>query len=304
MTTQLIGTLRPIPPYDFGIMLAAIERFPPVMDRVLNGEYWRALHVGEEIALVRVSSRGTADDPYLDVYLVAGTGQVDEATLLHKLRQLLSVDADLNRFYEFAATDAALSNVVLPLRGLHNIRTETVFEALLTLIIEQQITLTGALRAQRWLVEWANNRVIHDDMPFYTFARPHQLAGATVDELKPLKITSRRMQVMIDVAQQEATGQLNLEALGDVTPQAAYERLVKLNGIGHWTAAWTLTRGLGHYYAVGSNDVALQAAVNHYFYGQNGRTTTQVVHDTFTRYEAFAGIAAYYTLIRWVFDRY
>lgn len=295
---RLIGTIRPTPPYDFAAMLAVLERFHPVMDIVRNGEYWRALHVGGQVALVRVRSQGTVNAPLLEVHLAAGGA--DNTLLLRQLRHILSADEDLNPFYAYAMSDAALWETVAPLRGLRLIRSASVFEALAVTVIEQQIALLTAQRAERWLVEWAGNSVSYEGERYYAFPTPSQIAAAEVADLIPLKITFRRMQLLIDLAR----GELDMESLCTLDTATAYERLVSLRGVGHWTAAWTLTRGVSGHYAVGHNDVALQAAVNRYFYGHPGRTTSEIVSETFARYGAYAGVAAFYILMRWVFDRY
>jgi len=299
-----IGSLKPIPPYDFDRMLDGLGRFQAVTDIARGGEYWRALWIGDQIALVQVCSHGTVDAPLLDVHLAAVTGPVNRDAILARLRHILSTDEDLNLFYALASNDAVLWETVQPLRGLRMIRAESVFEGLMTTVIEQQIALTAAVRAERWLVEWAGNRITHGGETYYAFPTPSQIGAAQMADLIPLKITFRRMQLLIDLAQQAASGQFDPEALRNLHPCEAYDRLVNLRGIGNWTAAWTLSRGLSGHYAVGYNDVALQAAVNRYFYGQTGRATAEVVSQTFGRYGAYAGLAAYYTLMRWVFDRY
>jgi DNA-3-methyladenine glycosylase II len=301
---MLIGTLKPKPPYNFEMTLDAVSRLPLVMDIPRNGEFWRALHVGEHIALVRVSSHGTLNDPLLDVHLIAASGAVDAEIILAKLRHLLSADEDLTPFYAFAQKDAVLWETVERLQGIRFIRAESVFEGLVETIIEQQIALTAAQRAERWLVEWAGNCIVHDGAAYYAFAKPSQIAAAQVADLIPLKITFRRMQLLIDVARQMESGQFDPEALRAMPPQMAFDTLIRVRGIGHWTAAWTLTRGLSGHYAVGYNDVALQAAVNRYYYGQPGRATGEAVSDIFERYGEYANLAAFYTLMRWVFDRY
>ena len=50
--------------------------------------------------------------------------------------------------------------------------------------------------------------------------------------------------------------------------------------------------------------MALRAAVNHYYFGQSGRADVPMVDQTFARYGAFSGIAAYYTLMRWASEKY
>jgi DNA-3-methyladenine glycosylase II len=301
---MFIGSLKPIPPYDFDRMLDAIGRFQAVTDIAHGGDYWRALWVGGQIALVQVCRPGTVSAHRLDVHLAAATGSVDTDTILARLRHILSTDEDLNPFYAVASEDPVLWETVEPLQGLRLMRAESMFEGLMTTVIEQQIALTAAVRAERWLVEWAGNQIKHAGETYYAFPIPSQIGAARVTDLIPLKITFRRMQLLIELAHQVASGQLDLEALSHVHPRDAHERLIGLRGIGDWTAAWTLSRGLSGYYAVGYNDVALQAAVNRYFYGQQGRATAEVVSQTFERYGAYGGLAAYYTLMRWVFDRY
>jgi 3-methyladenine DNA glycosylase/8-oxoguanine DNA glycosylase len=65
-----------------------------------------------------------------------------------------------------------------------------------------------------------------------------------------------------------------------------------------------VSRALGIFPAIPHNDVALQAAVNFYFHSGNGRIPAQTMLDTLGRYGDYAGLAAHYTLLRWVLDRY
>lgn len=301
----LLTTLKPTPPYNFDLLLNVLSRFAhPTLDVVRDGAYWRALRAGEGLALVKVISRGTVDIPLLDVYLAEQSGLVDEVKLIERLAHVLHIDARRSEFVAMARRDETLWHVVEPLVGLPEWRTETMFTALAQTIIEQQIAWTTAQKAQRWLVEWAGECIDHEGQTFYTFPTPERLATATVDDLKPLKITFKRMALLIDLAQQIADGRLDLERLEHETPEVAYQHLLAIKGIGHWTAAITLERAFGHKDWVAYNDVVLQAATNRYFYGGTGRIPPQMVTDTFTRYGAFAGVAAHYTMIRWVLDQY
>jgi DNA-3-methyladenine glycosylase II len=216
----------------------------------------------------------------------------------------LAVKSDMSSFYDYARNDSTLWSVVKPLVGLCWIRTPTVFEALMTTVIEQQIAWTAAQKAQRWLVQWADNRLTYDGIDFYAFPTEQQIADATIEDLTPLKITFRRMAVMIDIAQQVVAGELDLEGLRDCTAEEVYKSLTAIKGIGHWTAAWAIQRSLGWHNFVGHNDVALQAAVNHYFYGGEGKIPAEKVQETFARYDQYAGMAAHYTILRWVLDKY
>src|SRR5690606_40154913 len=65
------------------------------------------------------------------------------------------------------------------------------------------------------------------------------------DLLTPTKVTFRRMRTVIDVARMEMEN--SFERLREQPLDDAYRALVSLSGVGHWTAAWTLARGTGHF---------------------------------------------------------
>jgi DNA-3-methyladenine glycosylase II len=195
-----------------------------------------------------------------------------------------------------------MSPIVEALYGLHIFQTESLYEALTITVIEQQIALAAAQRGERWLIGWAGERIEYDGETFYTFPRAERLASASVENLIPLKITFGRMQRLIDIAHLEM--QHSFERLRDLPHEDIYAALTALKGVGHWTAAWAMNRGLGRLVYVGSADVALRAAVNWYFYGLKGRADTVLTDAVFARYGEYAGLAAYYTLMKWALDRY
>jgi DNA-3-methyladenine glycosylase II len=194
---------------------------------------------------------------------------------------------------------------VEPLYGVRHFQSESVFEALMTVIIEQQISLRAALRAQRALAEWGGGRIQHGGNTYYTFPTPQQVASATHDDLHAiLKITHRRVDVMQQIARGVVSGQLDLEGMRGQPVITVYEQLTAIKWVGHWTAAWTLIRGLNNYDYVGHNDVALRSAAAWYFYDTDDRVSADEVTDTFAAYAPYSGIAAFYTLMCWAVDRY
>ena len=298
-------TLHPNPPYAFDRLLDFLSRFAyPTLNIVHDGAYRRVFRVDGDLALVEVRATGTMDQPALAVEVLNQTGPVASEALLAQVRQVLAVREERGAFFQMARHDEQLWGIVEPVVGLPALRTADVYEALTEAVIEQQILWTAAQRAQRWLVEWGGHRIAYEGERYYAFPTPEQLAQATVDTLKPLKITFRRMQLLIDLAGEIVAGRLDLSRLAQMPPEDAYDELLAIKGIGHWTAAVTLSRANGRSGYVGHNDVALQAAVNHYFYGENGRISAETVRETFERYGEFAGVAAFYVIARWVLDRY
>jgi len=163
------------------------------------------------------------------------------------------------------------------------------------MIIEQHIAWAAAQKAQRRLVEWADNSIEHEGVKHYALPTPQQLASASLNDLQGvLKITYKRTQMLIELAQQIVMGELDLGAMQAAEPDALYQQLLAIKGIGHWTAAGIISRSKGIYAYVAHNDVALQAAVRKYFVVEKSAAATKAI---FERYEPFAGLAAHFTLI-------
>lgn len=306
---RYLGSIRPQPPYDFALTLDVVRRYAhPSVDHARDDAYVRCLRLPDASrVLVRVHA-DTGQPPGLHVHLLAASREPDDAAvdaILAQVTQVLGTDLDMRPFYTAAREHPALWKLVEPLQGVRMLRSVSLFEALAVTVIEQQIAWTSAQRAQAWLVAWAGDGLVYNGETFYAFPTPEQIAAATVEDLTPMKITFKRMRLLIDIAGQVVVGTLDLESLRAAPPSAMYTALLALKGIGHWTATYAITRSHGplHPY-VGTNDVALQAAVNRYFYGGEGRIPPAQVEATFAPFGEFAGTAALHTVLRWVRDRY
>lgn len=300
-----LTTLYPKPPYNFPLLLDVLSRFAhPTMDIVQDGAYWRVVRSGSGLALLRVQDAGSLDQPQLQVSVMARQGEVDHGQLERVIAHVLHVEADRRAFIERCRQNTDAWRVVEPLVGLVEWRTESLYEALMQTIIEQQIAWTAAQKAQRWLLEWVGDGLDYQGQRYYAYPTPARLAAATVDDLTPTRITFKRMALLIELSRQVTTGELDLEGLLHSDPQAAYQRLTRIKGIGHWTAAVALERAFGHKDWVAYNDVVLQNATNRYWHGGVGRIQPEAVVATFEPFGADAGLLAHYTMIRWVVDQY
>jgi DNA-3-methyladenine glycosylase II len=300
-----LTTLHPRPPYNFPLFLEFLSHFPhPSTEIVHENAYWRVFADGMGTALVRVTASGSVNTPELHAEIIDQRGTIDHSALADRLAHVLALTENSAPFFERAQRDAVLWEIVGPLAGLPMHRTETVFEALAQAIIEQQIAWRAARRAQQWLAEWADRCIEYDGRSYFAFPDAAQIAAASIEDLTPLKITFRRIALLVDIARSVCDGALDLEALRDASPGDAYSALLRIKGIGPWTALVTVGRAFGHYDAVTEGDVALQAAANWYFRGLEGRMLPGDMLALYARFGDDAGLAANYTLCRWVMDRY
>ena len=267
--------LRLPPPafaYNFDLLLAFVKRIAHPARLIVDGDaLWR-------FTAGQLLSYRQADDGI--VVSGAGLTRENEARVRRASLHCLGLERDLSDFYDFARREKLLWRVVEPLRGAPLFCAETVFEALISLIIEQHITWKNALRHQRTLMRLFDAGVSVGSAKVYRFPSARELAQASPGELKALKITNRRIDMILAIARAEASGETDLESICRLDALAAYERLLRLKGVGHWTANNAIGRALGAYPFVSHNDVALQAAVRHYFHEGAGEKSEEQTAET------------------------
>lgn len=295
--------LRPAQPYDFELLLMFLSRWKyPSLDHAVGKSYRRVLRLPQGLVLAEVRNTGAPKSPELDVQVLAGRFP-DDMTLFHKsIAWILHIDHDTARFWTWARGRADLWPVLEPVEGLPMPRTETMYEALINTVIEQQIAWTAAQRAQRLLCEWGGEYVEYGGTRYDVLPSPARLAASDPADLKMLKITDRRSAVLIRIAAGVAAGELDLESLRDLSVAERYARLTSIKGVGHWTAVMAHARAYGAHPHTASNDVALRAAVKRYLPQHAG--APDPIAAAFGDCGEFAGPAAMFLLSRYVIDRY
>ncbi|MBL8147911.1 MAG: DNA-3-methyladenine glycosylase 2 family protein [Anaerolineae bacterium] len=286
------------PPFSFAHTVSA-ARFYSVLGVLRpDGAYRRVLRVGETLALAEFAPAGEG----VDVRLLVASGPLDAQQFAARARWMLHPALDLAPFYALQEADPALSRLIAPLAGLRAFRLDSAFESLAITIIEQQIALTMAQAAERWLIRTYGESLTYEGEAYYAFPRPETLAQLSVADLTPLKITFIRIGRLLEIARAVADNTLDLEPLA-AEPDALYQRMLALNGVGHWTASWALIRASGQFRYFGQADVALRAAANQHFAGLPGRMDGGVLDAHFARFGAQAGLAAFYLIIRYAHDK-
>jgi 3-methyladenine DNA glycosylase/8-oxoguanine DNA glycosylase len=286
-------------PYTWSLWRELANRVPVATTDLFIGDAWRrVLRVGDVLALVEVTPN---DTDHLALHLITATGEVDLEALQTQMMHILNTHATA-AFYR--AIPPEHRDLFMPVWGLPLVRTPDVYEALISVMIAQQILWSTALKGIRWLLEWGGHKITYEGQHYYGFPTPAQLASATVDDLRPLKITGQRMERMILLSQRIVSGDLDLNSLETMSDYDRYLYLMAINGVGHWTAAMTLDTAFGQTVHVPDQDVGVQAAINRYIHGQAGRASAAQVKTFFASWGEQASAAAHAVLSRWVIENY
>lgn len=221
-----------------------------------------------------------------EVRIAAAPGGVDiepwdDAIAAEALRHL-GADFDLPAFYAWAAADPVLHRVASALEGFRPPLVPDPFEALVTSITAQQVSLQSAFAIRSRFVE----RFGTAGRVAYAFPTRERVASAAEEELVALGFSRRKAEYVVGLARAE----LELDALAALPDDGVKARLVELRGLGEWTADWYLARHLGRPHAWPAGDLGLRKAVR-VFYGEG-----EDVADLGARLHPFQNLSAQYLL--------
>jgi DNA-3-methyladenine glycosylase II len=229
--------------------------------KIKNKRIYKALSVEQETLIIEVSEGNNFITVRFLVNSSPSKKSIREA-VAHYVHEWFDLKRDLRPFYQLAESDELLRKAVNSFYGLRNMGIPDLFEALCWGILGQQINLTYAYTLKRRLVESFGRYVEYEGEFYWIFPTPEVIAKLTVSDLAGLRMTVKKCEFLIGIAQHLESGELTKEQLlktGSV--KAAEKMLVKIRGIGPWTANYVLMRCLRFPSAFPIDDVGLHNAI-------------------------------------------
>ena len=96
---------------------------------------------------------------------------------------------------------------------------------------------------------------------YRTFPSPGAIAEAGPERLRDIGLSVRKSVYVHDIASQTVSGDLDLDSLADLPAEEIVAELVKLRGVGPWTAHWLLVRAYGLPDGFPHGDLAVQRSL-------------------------------------------
>jgi DNA-3-methyladenine glycosylase II len=236
--------------------------FDDCVHRVNGERVMKALQLdGRELLVEVMEGQGRLEVKILQ-------GQVDEkimGLLSAYIREWMDIDRNLIPFYTLLKKDKRLAYMCEEYRGLRLVGIVDLFEALAWSIIGQQINLKFAFTLKRRLVEKYGTSILHGGGVFHLFPDAKVLAAATVEELRPLQFSGSKAAYLIGLAKAFASGELSREALLSLPDrESRLQALMKVKGIGIWTANYCLMKSLRDPSGIPHGDTGLLTALSNH----------------------------------------
>lgn len=297
-------------PFDFHRTLRFIlsppallngRRFDPLLDHLVEGEYRRTAEVHGQPVLYGVSEAQVESGgrllPALKVRILHGNQDTaTESAVAELVRRQFSTDLDLAPFERLAAADPALSKLVRHFRGMRIPQAPTVYETLISAILEQQVNLSFAHQVKKALVDAYGAKLDFEGLTYSVFPQPAALAITTPRELRRLQVSGPKARYLIGLSRAVLDGTIDLEGLRQLEAARAHERLLREKGVGPWTANYVGLRSLGHLDCLPAADVGLQKVIQR-LYGLRKLPTLARV-EAIAR--PWAGWRSYATFYLWL----
>lgn len=202
-------------------------------------------------------------DGCLEVTILQGTADKDR--LAAYVGEWMDVDRDLAPFYGLLGKDKRLHYMRKDFKGLRLVGIVDLFEALSWSIIGQQINLKFAYTLKRRLVEKYGSSLSYEGETYHLFPDCKVLAGANAEELRAMQFSRSKAVYLTGLADVFARGELSREKLLALPDrESRLQALMKVKGIGVWTANYCLMKSLRDPSGIPHGDAGLLTALaNH-----------------------------------------
>ncbi|MBV8148706.1 MAG: DNA-3-methyladenine glycosylase 2 [Candidatus Eremiobacteraeota bacterium] len=235
------ATLEVRPPYRLDLTVDALRRVPnnPV-DAFTDGRYVRAFSDDDATAIVSVTQ------PRADAIEVLVSGAGSQAKrYVRTAATMLGADVDLRAWYRAVRPIPWLAELTRALRGLKPPRYPDLWEALCYAIVFQQLSIASASSIMHRLVERLSPAVSFEGVQLHPFPRPQAFVASRETSLRALGLSGAKAAYVRSVANDVLDGKLDARAIEALPSDEASLVLQRLRGVGAWSAAVILLRGLG-----------------------------------------------------------
>lgn len=230
---------------------------------------------------------------------VSFSGSVEKATFhceipsgyqeegIRKLIEIFQLETSLLEVNEhFLHTE--LAPLFKDYTGLPLICEFDLYSCIIKTIIHQQLNLRFAYTlTERFVKSFGKQK---DGVWFYP--SPETVSQLDYEDLRKLQFSGRKAEYVIDTSRLIAKGELDLEELRILSDEEVIEQLVKIRGVGYWTAENILLFGMARKNLLPVKDVGIQNAVKRLYNLEEKPTVEELLSlsEAWAPFKSFASI--------------
>lgn len=279
--------------FSFDLTVSFLLRSPrELLHRVEGDKVLKALKIDDIIILCSIE----LDKSNLSVKFLKGSpNSKNRKEVGCYIREWFDLETDLAPFYEMAKNDALLKNLVNTYHGYRIVGQPDLFESLIWAVLGQQINLQFAYTLKQRFVERYGEQIKFNGQKYFLFPSPEIVSKITTDELLALQFSKQKAKYTVGIAEVFVMGEVSKEKLKGLSLQQAKELLIKIKGVGNWTANYALMKTFRYPDAFPLEDAGVHNAIRN-LKKMKAKPTLDQVKKIFKKYK---GWEAYATLYLW-----
>jgi DNA-3-methyladenine glycosylase II len=288
-----------LPPFSFDLSAKIFANGDRQFRTYEKGRFRQVIRANGKLILATVESVGIVDKPKLSAELKSDREltQEDRKKAEEAISVLFNLNFDIVPFYKQSKDDKVMACITQKLWGLRSPTTQTVYEALIDSIVEQQISLKVANSMEKKLIKKFGDTLDLEGEVYYAYPTPQRMALASVEEFRQCGLSQRKAEYIKSASTLIMEGKLDLEKLKNYdNADEIIKELDKVRGVGVWTAELTMLRGMQRLEALPADDLGLRRVISHYYCGGKQITSAQA-RQIAKGWGKWKGLAAYYLVV-------
>lgn len=230
--------------FSWNEILVYLNREPnEVMYKINQQTLRRAFKIEENIYLCDISFNERKN--VIEVILLNNIywSKDEQTIIIDFIIEWFDLRTDINLFYLLAKEDVILNPLTNKFYGLRLIGMPDFYEAIIWGILGQQINLNFAYTLKRRFTEKFGEKITYEDMDYWIYPEAKRVAETTIEELLELRLTLRKAEYLLDISKKIANDEISKSYfLGFKDAETIEKEMIKIRGIGPWTANYVLMR--------------------------------------------------------------
>jgi DNA-3-methyladenine glycosylase II len=226
-------------PHDFFISLDIDQYFDYEHDPSVMFEegFTRPIPVGDRDILLTIFFNGDPDRPEFTIQSQENLNDNVISVANKSLKRILGTELNLQPLYEQAEDDPVIGPLLREFYGFKRISRANFFEDALNRIIQTQIQHKPTARKMVYNIREAYGKlIVSNGHSVPAWPRPVELIGADPVKMKQYGLSLRKGEYLVGLANEIVSGEIDIDELEKMEPQAFYDLITRIRGIGPTTA--------------------------------------------------------------------
>ena len=279
--------------FSFQLCLEFLKRSPKELLHHIDGNViTKAIKSGAQVVVFSITP---APGGLMITFLTKDPPEEIKAKVAGYVREWFDLDTDLQPFYRMAEKDRLLRDIIKRFYGYRIVGQPDLFESLIWAVLGQQINLGFAYTLKQRFVQTFGERVALNNHEYFLFPSPPTVALIKHDDLLPLQFSTQKSRYTVAISEAFSDGTVSKEKLKGLPLDEAKHQLMKIKGVGNWTANYALMKTFQYPNAFPLEDAGLHNAIR-ILRNLDQKPTLEEVKKLFRKYK---GWEAYATLYLW-----